>query len=157
VLTPVVRIDCRCFRRREAQMMTTRHILALLNSHIEGDDDQFFSVALQIAAQQAQAGHSDDAEKLKRLVQKARDHRRLGAPAGGQTPIPMAGHVPSFKGWSKAPIPIRHWRAWCCPMRCAPVWPELCDSSRSAPSSGTTGRSPQPIYFSWGLRKLARL
>ena len=71
-------------------MMTTRHILALLNSHIEGDEDQFLSVALQIAAQQAREGQSDDAEKLKRLVQRARDQRRLGAPAGGQAPIPMA-------------------------------------------------------------------
>lgn len=32
-------------------MMTTRQILALLNSHIEADEDQFLSVALQIAAQ----------------------------------------------------------------------------------------------------------
>ncbi len=53
--------------------MTTRQILALLNSHIEGDEDQFLSVALQIAAQQARDGKSDDAEQLKRLVQKARD------------------------------------------------------------------------------------
>lgn len=30
------------------------------------------------------------AEKLKRLVQKARDQRRTGRPAGGQTPIPLA-------------------------------------------------------------------
>ncbi|MBB95526.1 MAG: AAA family ATPase [Rhodobacteraceae bacterium] len=70
--------------------MTTRQILALLNSHIEGDEDQFLSVALQIAAQQAREGRADDAEKLKRAVQKARDQRRLGAPAGGQAPIPMA-------------------------------------------------------------------
>jgi hypothetical protein len=71
-------------------MMTTRHIIALLNSHIEGDEDQFLSVALQIAAQQAREGQSDEAEKLKRLVQKARDRRRIGTPPGGQTPIPMA-------------------------------------------------------------------
>lgn len=71
-------------------MMTTRQILALLNSHIEGDEDQFLSVALQIAAQQARDGKPDDAEKLKRLAQKVRDQRRLGTQAGGQTPIPMA-------------------------------------------------------------------
>lgn len=70
--------------------MTTQQIFALLNSHIEGDEDQFLSVAMQIAAQQARDGKPDEAEKLKRLVQKARDQRRVGNPAGGQTPIPLA-------------------------------------------------------------------
>lgn len=70
--------------------MTTRQILALLNSHIDGDEDQFLSVALQIAAQQARDGKPEDAKKLKLLVQKARDQRHIGAPAGGQHPIPMA-------------------------------------------------------------------
>lgn len=86
-------------------MMTTRHILALLNSHIEGDEDQFLSVALQIAAQQAREGHSDDAEKLKRLVQKARDQRRLGAPAGGQTAIPMARPRAELQGLVESTYP----------------------------------------------------
>src|SRR5262245_4441058 len=70
--------------------MSIKHLLALLNSHIEGDEDQFLSIALQVAAQEARQGHTDDAEKLKRLVQKARDVQRAGRPAGGQTPIPLA-------------------------------------------------------------------
>lgn len=70
--------------------MSTKHLLALLNSHIEGDEDQFLSIALQVAAQEARQGRMDEAEKLKRLVQKARDQRRSGKPAGGQTPIPLA-------------------------------------------------------------------
>jgi SpoVK/Ycf46/Vps4 family AAA+-type ATPase len=86
-------------------MMTTRQILALLNSHIEGDEEQFFSVALQIAAQQAREGKPDDAEKLKRLVQKARDQRRLGAPAGGQTPIPLARPRAELQGLVESTYP----------------------------------------------------
>lgn len=86
-------------------MMTTRQILALLNSHIEGDEDQFLSVALQIAAQQAREGNSDDAEKLKRLVQKAREQRRLGAPSGGQTPIPMARPRAELQGLVESTYP----------------------------------------------------
>lgn len=65
-------------------------IIALLNSHIDGDDEQFLSIALQVAAQEAREGRTDEADKLKRLVQKARDQRRALAPAKGQTPIPMA-------------------------------------------------------------------
>lgn len=69
--------------------MSTKQIVALLNSHIQGDDEQFLSIALQVAAQEARAGRPDDAEALKRLVQKARDQRR-GGDAGARTPIPLA-------------------------------------------------------------------
>jgi hypothetical protein len=86
-------------------MMTTRQLLALLNSHIEGDEDQFLSVALQIAAQHAREGKPDDAEKLKRLVQKARDQRSLAAPAGGQTPIPMARPRAELQGLVESTYP----------------------------------------------------
>lgn len=70
--------------------MSTKQILALLNSHIDGDEDQLLSITLQIAAQEARQGRPEEAEKLKRLVQKARDQRRTGTPTGGQTPIPLA-------------------------------------------------------------------
>ncbi|MCT4609703.1 MAG: ATP-binding protein [Pelagimonas sp.] len=85
--------------------MTTRQILALLNSHIEGDDEQFLSVALQIAAQQARSGQTDDADKLKRLVQKARDQKRMDHPAGGQTPIPMARPRSELQGLVESTFP----------------------------------------------------
>ncbi|RQU31304.1 ATP-binding protein [Burkholderia cenocepacia] len=70
--------------------MSTKQVLALLSSHIDGDEDQVLSIALQIAAQEARQGRPEDADKLKRLVQKARDQRRTSQPAGGQTPIPLA-------------------------------------------------------------------
>jgi SpoVK/Ycf46/Vps4 family AAA+-type ATPase len=85
--------------------MSTKHILALLNSHIDGDEDQLLSIALQIAAQEARQGRSDDAEKLKRLVQKARDQRRLGKPAGGQTPIPLARPRGELQGLVESSYP----------------------------------------------------
>ena len=68
--------------------MSTKQIVALLNSHVEGDEEQFLSIALQVAAQQARQGNEEDANRLKRLVQKARD-RLNGAPVG-QTSIPLA-------------------------------------------------------------------
>jgi SpoVK/Ycf46/Vps4 family AAA+-type ATPase len=70
--------------------MSMKQLLALLNSHIEGDEEQFLSIALQLAAQEARQGRTEDADKLKRLVQKARDQKRTGRPAGGYTPIPLA-------------------------------------------------------------------
>ena len=44
--------------------MSTKQIVALLNSHVEGDQEQFLSIALQIAAQQARAGNETDANAL---------------------------------------------------------------------------------------------
>ena len=70
--------------------MSSKHILALLNSHIDGDEEQLLSIAMQIAAQEARQGRVAESDQLKKLVQKARDQRRLGKPVGVQTPIPIA-------------------------------------------------------------------
>lgn len=70
--------------------MSAKQVFALLSSHIDGDEEQVLSIALQIAAQEARQGRTEEADKLKRLVQKARDQRSSGRSAGGQTPIPLA-------------------------------------------------------------------
>lgn len=85
--------------------MSTKHLLALLNSHIEGDEEQFLSIALQVAAQEARQGRAEDADKLKRLVQKARDQQRTGQPAGGQTPIPLARPRGELQGLVESTYP----------------------------------------------------
>lgn len=85
--------------------MSTKHLLALLNSHIDGDEEQFLSIALQVAAQEARQGRTEEAEKLKRLVQKARDQRRTGRPAGGQTPIPLARPRSELQGLVESAYP----------------------------------------------------
>ncbi|TXL74603.1 ATP-binding protein [Vineibacter terrae] len=85
--------------------MSAKHLLALLNSHVEGDEDQFLSIALQVAAQEARQGHTEEAEKLKRLVQKARDRQRMGRPAGGQAPIPLARPRGDLQGLVESAYP----------------------------------------------------
>lgn len=85
--------------------MSTKHLLALLNSHIEGDEEQFLSIALQVAALEARQGRTEEADKLKRLVQKARDQRRVGRPAGGQTPIPLARPRGELQGLVESAYP----------------------------------------------------
>lgn len=69
-------------------MTAARHIVALLRSHIDGDDAQFLSVAMQAAAQEARQGHGKLAQELRDLVDKARSEKpnaRSRAPA----PIPL--------------------------------------------------------------------
>ncbi len=65
-------------------------VIALLNSHIEGDNEQFLSLALQLAAQEAREGRIEQAEKVKALVQKARDRQRQPKLSSAQGPIPLA-------------------------------------------------------------------
>jgi len=38
-------------------MSAARHMIALLKSHLEGDDKEFLSVAMQAAAHEARLGH----------------------------------------------------------------------------------------------------
>lgn len=70
-------------------MTAARHILALMRSHIAGDDEQFLSVALQVAAQEARQGHAKLAQELRELVDGAR--ARKTAPEGRRTgAVPLA-------------------------------------------------------------------
>jgi SpoVK/Ycf46/Vps4 family AAA+-type ATPase len=48
------------------------HIKALVRSHASGDDDSFYAVALQVAAQAARHGHNRLAHDLKETIERAR-------------------------------------------------------------------------------------
>lgn len=64
-------------------MASADQLKALLQSHMEGDDQRFFSIAMQLAAHEAKLGHGKLAEELRALIDKAK--RRHGA--GQPTPI----------------------------------------------------------------------
>lgn len=68
-------------------MATGDQIKALLQSHAEGDDDRFYSVALQMAAHAARNGHSKLADDLRTLVDKSKG--RLPAKIRDVTPNNM--------------------------------------------------------------------
>ncbi len=85
--------------------MSAKQVLALLSSHVDGDEEQVLSIALQIAAQEARQGRPEEAEKLKRLVQKARDQRLVGKPSGAQTPIPLARPRGELQGLVESAYP----------------------------------------------------
>lgn len=58
-------------------MSTARHMIALLKSHLEGDDREFLSVAMQAAAHEARLGHGAIAQQLRDLIDEAK--RRAAA------------------------------------------------------------------------------
>ncbi|MFC1456505.1 MULTISPECIES: AAA family ATPase [Microvirga] len=70
-------------------MSTSRHIVALLQSHIAGDDDRFMSVATQLAAHEARQGHGKLAQELRELIDSAKGRSSTVARRGAG-PVPLA-------------------------------------------------------------------
>lgn len=73
-------------------MATARQIIALLSSHNQGDEEQFLSIALQVAANEARRGRKEVADELRRLVEAARQQK--GQPAihreAGDVAVPIS-------------------------------------------------------------------
>ena len=61
-------------------MASGEQLKALLKSHADGDDDRFFSVAMQVAAHEARRGHGRLAEELRTLIDRAKSKPGAGAP-----------------------------------------------------------------------------
>ncbi|BBD01118.1 MULTISPECIES: AAA family ATPase [Sphingobium] len=67
-------------------MTTATHLVALLQSHFDGDDEQFYTVAMQAAANEARRGHGKLAQQLRDMLDQARESQKR--PARGKT-IPL--------------------------------------------------------------------
>jgi SpoVK/Ycf46/Vps4 family AAA+-type ATPase len=52
-------------------------IKALLQSYIEGDDERFLSIAMQVAAHEAKVGHGKLAEDLRNLIDEAKARQQV--------------------------------------------------------------------------------
>ena len=61
-------------------MSNAKQILAMLRSRAEGDDEQFFSIALQVAASEARQGRRTTAEELRSAVEAARSMSQSSVP-----------------------------------------------------------------------------
>ncbi len=65
-------------------MASAEQLKALLKSHLKGDDQRFFSVAMQVAAHEAKLGHGKLAEELRALIDEAKRRR------GAVQPVPIS-------------------------------------------------------------------
>ena len=61
-------------------MASAEQLKALLKSHVDGDDDRFFSVAMQMAAHEARRGHGRLAVELRALIDQAKSRLDTGVP-----------------------------------------------------------------------------
>lgn len=70
-------------------MATAEQVKALIRSHAEGDEERFYAIAMQVAAQAARHGHTKFAVELRDLVDQAKA-RAKAAPVGQRTkPVPV--------------------------------------------------------------------
>jgi hypothetical protein len=53
-------------------MSAARHMIALLKSHLAGDDKEFLSVAVQAAAHEARLGHATITQQLRDLIDETK-------------------------------------------------------------------------------------
>jgi SpoVK/Ycf46/Vps4 family AAA+-type ATPase len=67
-------------------MPSADHLKALFKAYAQGDEAQFHSVAMQIAAAEARVGHGKFAEELRGLI----DQAKIRVPSPGPSPIPLA-------------------------------------------------------------------
>lgn len=70
-------------------MANADQLKALLQSHLEGDDSRFYSVAMQVAAHEAKRGHGKLAEELRSLVDQAKAKRSI-TPASSSKTVPIS-------------------------------------------------------------------
>ena len=68
-------------------MATAEQIKALLRSHADRDDPRFYSIALQVAAQEARQGHHKLASDMKAMVEKSQAAANLRPAASKPTPL----------------------------------------------------------------------
>ena len=65
--------------KREMKIVpSAQQILGMLRSRAEGDDDSFFSIALQIAASEARQGRKTTAEEMRAEIERARAQKSRG-------------------------------------------------------------------------------
>ncbi len=72
-------------------MATAEQIKALIRSHLSEDDERFYTLALQVAAHEAQQGHTGLAHDIRVIVDKSRKSR--GGNALLKFPSDLAGMV----------------------------------------------------------------
>ena len=96
----------------EHAMASAEQIKALLRSHMDGDDDHFYAVAMQVAAREARRGHGRLAEQLRSLIDESKSKRglksplQIGHPQGELTSILEAGYPKNRLKHIVVPAPL---------------------------------------------------
>src|SRR5437773_7132443 len=86
-------------------MATADHVKALIRSHAEGDDERFYAIAMQVAAQAARQGHTRFAQELRDLVDQAKARAKAAPPGQRTKPVPVVQPRGELSGLLTAAYP----------------------------------------------------
>lgn len=86
-------------------MATADHVKALVRSHSEGDEERFYAIALQVAAQAARQGHTKMAKELRDLVDRAKARGEPLAQGQKIKPVPIVQPRGELAGLLTASFP----------------------------------------------------
>ena len=89
-------------------MPTAAQVKALIRSHAEGDDQRFYSVALQVAAQAARQGHGRLAQELREAIDSAQSQPRQSDTGQRVRPVPMVQPRGELAGLFTSAYPKTH-------------------------------------------------
>jgi SpoVK/Ycf46/Vps4 family AAA+-type ATPase len=70
-------------------MATKDQLKALIKCHAEGDNERFYAVAMQVAAQEARSGHGRFAQELRELIDRAKVSREPALQGSSSRPVPV--------------------------------------------------------------------
>ena len=70
-------------------MAKADQLKALIRTHAEGDDERFYAIAMQVAAQAARQGHTRFAQELRDLVDQAKARTKTVAIGQQTRPVPI--------------------------------------------------------------------
>jgi SpoVK/Ycf46/Vps4 family AAA+-type ATPase len=87
-------IVCVRFETKGTTVSNAKQIIAMLRSRAEGDDEAFYSIALQVAASEARQGRRETANEMRVEIDKARARNSRGA----SVPIAFATPRGSLEG-----------------------------------------------------------
>ena len=85
-------------------MASAEHLKALLRSHLEGDNDRFISIAMQVAAHEARLGHGKLATDLRDIIDQAKK-----PPWGGISGTDRPSRAESWPTSWRLPTPRHGW------------------------------------------------
>lgn len=84
-------------------MATGEQLKSLVKSHIEGDEERFFTLAMQVAAYEAKRGHGRLAQEIRALIDRAKS--ATTRPGEAKKPIPIVHPRGELSGLFTASYP----------------------------------------------------
>ena len=136
-------------------MATGEQLKALVKSYIDGDEERFFALALQVAAHEARRGHGKLAQEIRELIDRAR--AAASHAESTKKPMPIVHPRGELAGLFSASYPSCAYPTWSWTSRHRHDWHVSCASSGLGTNSGVSALNPGANFSSLDLQAQEKL